>query len=144
MPSRNRLRRLAAVVLLAWLFGLASGIANACALGGDSPHAAHAAPAAVHVHHAGMSMDSGDCAAPADDAAHGNSPCQTLCDAPPAARSADKELGSLLAGFWLAPAPLPSIGLRMPVAPLAAPAPRAGQARRPGISLPIVFLRLAL
>jgi hypothetical protein len=36
--NRRRLRRWAAQVLLAWLFGLAMGVANACALGESADH----------------------------------------------------------------------------------------------------------
>ena len=45
--DRRRLRRWAAQVLLVWLFGLAMGMANACALG-ESAH-----------HHAGVSAATG-------------------------------------------------------------------------------------
>jgi hypothetical protein len=41
--DRRRLRRWAAQVLLVWLFGLAVGVANACALGVAAHHRASAA-----------------------------------------------------------------------------------------------------
>jgi hypothetical protein len=41
--DRRRLRRWAARVLLVWLFGLAVGVANACALGEAAHHLADAA-----------------------------------------------------------------------------------------------------
>ena len=43
MPTRSRLRRLAAFVLLLWLFGLTSGVVNACVVASGLRHAAHAA-----------------------------------------------------------------------------------------------------
>jgi hypothetical protein len=146
MPTRSRLRRLAAHVLVLWVFGLASGIVNACVLGSDSRHAVHAAAAvAVHVHHAGMVMDDMDShdghEHPAD---HGKPACERLCDAPVAARSADNELASALAGFWLAPAPLPTIALRA-VEPAGRDAPPGVALHvRQAVPVPIAFLRLTL
>jgi hypothetical protein len=145
MLTRSRLRRLAAYVLLAWLFGLASGIANACVHGGDSRHAAHGPAPSGHVHEHGMAMD--------ESAGHGGQehqgdqgkpPCERLCDAPVAARAADNELASVLAGFWLAPAPLASITVR-PFEPADdAPAPNVAPHWRQSVPLPIAFLRLTL
>jgi hypothetical protein len=43
--DRRRLRRWAAQVLLVWLFGLAMGVANACALGEQAYHRSDAATA---------------------------------------------------------------------------------------------------
>jgi hypothetical protein len=43
LSDRRRLRRWAAQVLLAWLFGLAMGVANACALGEQAHHSSEAA-----------------------------------------------------------------------------------------------------
>lgn len=145
MPTRSRVRRLAASVLLLWVFGLASGIVNACVLGSESRHAVHAAAVVVHVHHAGMTMDGMDGHAghehPAD---HGKPACERLCDAPVAARAADNELASALAGFWLAPAPLPTIALR-PFEPADRAALPDGAPRgREGVPLPIALLRLTL
>ena len=55
--DRRRLRRWAAQVLLVWLFGLAMGVANACALGEQAHHrselATAAASDAVQKHHHG-------------------------------------------------------------------------------------------
>lgn len=45
--DRRRLRRWAARVLLVWLFGLAMGVANACALGEPTHHRSDAAPTAA-------------------------------------------------------------------------------------------------
>ena len=145
MPTRSRLRRLAACVLLLWVFGLASGIANACVLGSDSHHASHAAAGAVHVHHDGMAMDHMDGhAAHEHPADHGKPPCEQLCDAPAAARTADHELASALAGFWLAPAPLPAVVLRALEPPVRGALPGAAPRVRDGVPLPIAFLRLTL
>lgn len=45
--DRRRLRRWAAQVLLVWLFGLAMGVANACALGEQAHHRSELATAAA-------------------------------------------------------------------------------------------------
>jgi hypothetical protein len=143
MLARTRLRRLAAYVLLAWLFGLASGIANACVLGSDSRHAAHGSAPVVHEH--GMAMDdSTGHAGHEHQGHHGKLACERLCDAPVAARTADNELGSVLAGFWLAPAPLPSASFHPVDSGAETAAPDAAPSWRPGIPLPIAFLRLTL
>lgn len=135
MPTRSRLRRLAAYVLLAWLFALASGIVNACVLG----EAHDCAAAMSHANgHAGVAMH--------DHGAHqhpGEPPCELLCDAPAAARTAGNELGSALAGLWLTPAPLPSVAVRL--LPLhSEPAPPAEVPRRLAVPLPIAYARLTL
>lgn len=52
--DRRRLRRWAAQVLLVWLFGLAMGVANACALGESAHHRADAKEAtSTSEHHHG-------------------------------------------------------------------------------------------
>lgn len=142
MPSRSRLRRIAACVLLVWLFALTSGIVNACVLGSELRDTS---PAALH------QMD-GHESAMADHTAGGHEapqhhsdqkpPCERLCDAP-AARAADKDLGTVLAGFWLAPAPLPSVQLWLGV--VARESFRAAQPSRHGaVPLPIAYQRLVL
>jgi hypothetical protein len=49
LRNRRYLRRWATLVLLMWLFGLAMGVANACALG-EPGREAHAAAASDHGH----------------------------------------------------------------------------------------------
>jgi hypothetical protein len=142
MPTRSRLRRLAAYVLLVWLFGLASGIVNACVLGSELRHAPHAA----------MHQVDGDEHALADHSAGGHAahehqsnqkpPCERLCDAP-AARAADKDLGSVLAGFWIAPAPLPAVHMR-PLVSERQPVGHVEQPWRVAVPLPIAYQRLTL
>lgn len=138
MPTRSRLRRLAAYVLLVWLFGLACGIVNACVLG----EVHHGAAMMSHAQgDAGLAMH--DHAGHQHQGDHGKPPCERLCDAPAAARPADNELGSVLAGLWLAPAPLPSIAVRL--LPLhREPAPAAEAPRRDAVPLPIAYARLTL
>ena len=48
--DRRSLRRWAAHVLLVWLFGLAMGVANACALGDSVHHLTEAKAVAEHHH----------------------------------------------------------------------------------------------
>jgi hypothetical protein len=154
MPRRSVLRRLAAYVLLLWLFGLASGVVNACVIGGEVRHGAPMVSHVGHESHASMAMhemamhdmamdemamDAGD----QDQTEHSTPPCERLCDAPAVARVADKELGSVLAGFWLAPAPLPTVTLRLlPLATRTAPASEPPW--RPGVPLSIAFQHLTL
>ena len=149
MHRRSVLRRLAAYVLLLWLFGLASGVVNACVIGGQVRHGAPMVSHVGHESHAGMAMhdmsmhetavDAGD----QDQTEHSSPPCERLCDAPAAARVADKELGSVLAGFWLAPAPLPTVTLRL--LPLhSSTAPASEPPWRPSVALSIAFQHLTL
>lgn len=156
MPSRTALRRLASYVLAVWLFALGCGVVNACVISGELGHGVP--DASVHQGH-GMSgedmaghdmgshdMGAHDMAAHAGHDHHGEHdkpPCERLCDAPAAARLADKELGSSLAGFWLAPAPLPTVALWV-LPPATHAAPVSEQPWRATVPLPIAFQRLAL
>ena len=56
--DRRRLRRWAAQVLLVWVFGVAMGVANACALGEPAHHRSDAATTATS--HAGQPHLHGD------------------------------------------------------------------------------------
>lgn len=126
---RRQLRRWAARLLLVWLFGVATGVANACAMG-FSPGAEAVAQTASSHHHDG---DEGD-------QAKGN--CQDFCQKAsvtvPSAQSAPDKvtLAALPLFASIAPAPvLPQISAFWP----AMPPDRQGA---PPIS--ILFLRLAL
>jgi hypothetical protein len=148
MPSQRRLRRFAAYVLLVWLFGLGSGIVNACVVADQLRQVEHATVPAHHDHGA-MALHS----AAAEDAqpgAHDESgndlarpPCERLCDAPPAAPQADKQSANPLGAGWLAAAPLPSFDFR-PLARPSAATPDAGLRWVATIPIPIAFLRLTL
>lgn len=142
MPTRARLRRFAACVLLLWLFGLASGVVNACVVASGLRHAAHAAameaaqPQAAHGANAA--------AAQHDHDGHDEQPpCERLCDEPAAPTQADKQQASPLSGFWLAAAPLPALPQWQAVTKRA-PLPRTEPASRAAIPIPIAYLRLAL
>lgn len=141
MPTRSRLRRFAACVLLLWLFGLASGV-NACVVASGLRHAAHAAAleaANDHASHAGHAA-----AAQHDhESREDQPPCERLCDEPLAPAQADKQQASPLSGFWLAAAPLASLP-QWPDMARSAPLPRAEPAARRAIPIPIAYLRLAL
>lgn len=136
MPTRSRLRRFAAYVLLAWLLGLASGIANAC-LVGEIRH-----DQSVHIDHDMATLGHAGHERHGGQSDHDKPPCERLCDAP-AARPADKEFTSALAGFWLAPAPLPLVTLRLLPARAQAIA-MADPPSRVTVPLPIAFGRLTL
>ena len=73
--DRRRLRRWAAQTLLAWLFGLAMGVANACALWDPGHHAAvldSSVELAGHEHH--------DLDADHHDGDDGSANCLDFCD----------------------------------------------------------------
>ena len=97
---RRQLRRWAARLLLVWLFGVATGVANACAMG-FSPGAEAVAAAAPSHHHDG---DEGD---------HAKGNCHDFCQKAsvtvPSAQSApDKVTLAALPMFAsIAPAPVP-------------------------------------
>ena len=82
--SRRRMRNTAFMVLLAWLFAVASGVANACLL--ESPHhdlhASAAAASAVDLPDH-LAAHSGDIAAHSDDVHTSSPPCQKVCDDTP-------------------------------------------------------------
>ena len=142
MPTLARLRRLAASVLLLWLFGLASGVVNACVVASGLRHAAHAAAVESARDHPAAAADA--VAAQQDHDGHGDqAPCERLCDEPVAPAQADRQQSSPLSGFWLTAAPLPSFQ-QWPAVVSSAPLARAEPVSRTAIPIPIAYLRLAL
>lgn len=139
MPTRTRLRRFAACVLLLWLFGLASGVVNACVVASGLRHAAHAAALEAAHDHAAYGGD----AALAQHDHEEQRPCERLCDEPVAPTQADKQQSSPLTGFWLAAAPLAALP-HWQAGPRRGPLPRAEPASRAAVPIPIAYLRLAL
>jgi hypothetical protein len=141
--QRHRLRRLAAQLLLAWLFALAAGIVNACVLepglregGAAAGHDRHAAAATPR--HDGHAGDHGNRSHDSSKA-----PCVKFCDEQAAGAQALKQPTDLFTATWLAPGPTnpPSIGTT--------PRVPGGFAHdhelwRSAIPIPIAFLRLAL
>ena len=148
MFHQRSLRRLAATVLLVWLFGLASGIVNACIVSAELRPGAAFAESVEHDHaaitaEAAEAMEHG--LAGHDNGGQPVSPaCERLCDAPPAAPNAERLAANLLSSLWLAVAPPPTIVVQA-VPPSSALLPRADQAW-PAAAIPIsiAFLRLAL
>lgn len=142
MPTRAQLRRFAASVLLLWLFGLASGIVNACVVTSGLRHAAHAAALeAAHDHGAHAVVDHGS--DHGHDSVPAQPPCERLCDEPAAPTQGDKQQSTPLAALWLPAAPLPAV--QTWDAPLVRVAPPPGDpAARAGAPIPIAYLRLAL
>lgn len=150
--NRRQLRRWAARVLLVWLFGVASGVANACWTEGylpaDAAHAdaAAAAPGAAAVPecelHSGSQPDAHQ-AAPAGDQSQAKSHCKTYCDAvtvsiTPLKTSLDNTPVHAMA--------VATIAFAAPVAgasPVHLLGPRR-DAGPPRTSIRIAFLRLAL
>lgn len=145
MPTRTRLRRLAACVLLLWLFGLTSGVVNACVVASGLRHAAHAAAAEAAQDRATPAADAAAAAGwqHDHDGHHEKPPCERLCDEPAAPTQADKQQASPLSGFWLAAAPLASVP-QWPAMVRTAPLARGATASRTAIPIPIAYLRLAL
>lgn len=112
-PHRRASRFTASVVLLAWLFALASGVANACLLEARSTHAHDAQAAAVSAGHAGAvaSHDDGNrtresCLKVCGDGAQ----CPTTPDAKVV--QADIGLASVVAVLWHPAAPLAAASRR--------------------------------
>lgn len=146
----QRLRRIAAQVLLMWLFALSAGIANACVLEAQSRRDAaslvhdidHVAVAAVHGDHPSEHPSEHLQGSPGSPDP-GKAPCVKFCDEPSAAAQVLKTQVDPPAGAWLA-------GVS-PSAP-AVDAPSDGAAVhvarhapwRPSVPIPIAFLRLAL
>lgn len=144
MPTRVQLRRLAACVLLLWLFGLASGVVNACVVASGLRHAAHAAARDSAQDHAGHGSSGSPHAAGLEhESDDGTPPCERLCDEPAAPVQADKQQSTPLSGFWLAAAPLPHL-THWPAIDRAEPIPRGEVASRTAIPIPIAYLRLTL
>lgn len=149
--NRLQLRRWAARVLLVWLFGLVSGVANACWVEEiEHAGAAHQHVAAVATGDVAMAecvlhseaQHDGKQAAAGDDEPHAKSNCKTYCDAltisiAPLKTSLDNAPAHTIAVFTVAPA-----------APLAgaSPMPVMMPGRGVGQDIPILFafLRLAL
>jgi hypothetical protein len=147
MFHQRSLRRFAATVLFVWLFGIASGIVNACIVSGELGRGAALAESVEHDHSAmtaaeAETMEHGSVAH--DDGAKSGSPaCERLCEAPPAAPQAEKLGGNLLSAFWLAVAPPPTMVVQA-VPRSSTPPPRADHAWSAAIPISIAFLRLAL
>ena len=139
----KRLRRLAAQILLGWLFALAAGIVNACVV--DVPR--QPAPAAPHEHrheHAGPAAHGHDTAA-----GHHHSPglakahCAKFCGDEGSTVPAVKQSFDPGAVAWMAAAPTP--GLVFAAGVDATPLHRADATAPPGrVPIPIAFLRLTL
>jgi hypothetical protein len=139
MPTRSQLRRLAAYVLLVWLFGLGSGIVNACIVKAQLADAGQAMVHAGH-DHAAMSSDSGG---HDHETHHTKPPCERLCDGPPAAPQADHQQANPLSGLWLAAAPPPSSQFQV-LAGLRENRIGTDAQSRASIPISIAFLRLTL
>lgn len=131
---RHHLRRWAAVVLLAWVFGIVMSVANACAI---QPSADASAVAAEHAtasaHHHGSDDES-------DEAAKAN--CLDFCEESSVAAATWQPLADSANFAWL-PAILIALVLPQPRLQAARSflSPPAHTGAPP---IPIAFLRLAL
>jgi len=129
--QRKRLSRLAAHVLLVWLFALTMGIVNACVLEPETHHGAAAVThhASAHTHHGSAHAD--------------KAICIKFCDEPSMGAQILKQQFDPFDGTWLVPAPagLPVISTTVHVADAFH---AAHELWRPAIPIPIAFLRLTL
>jgi hypothetical protein len=142
LSQPQRLRQLAVYVLLAWLFGLATGVVNACVARSDASPAAHSVAHAVAVQAPAFDAVAQE---PMDDEQgcdHNRPPCERLCDGPSAVTQAEKHQSNPLSGFWLAP-PVPSFHFPR-LAVLNGLAAGAEPGWPASIPIPIAFLRLTL
>jgi len=131
---RKRLRRVAAHVLLVWLFALTTGIVNACVLAAQTHHGVTAVTS--HQHDAFADAHYG----PAHAA---KAICIKFRDEPAAGAQMLKQQFDPFNGAWLVLAPpgLPHIGTTAHVADAFHAAHELG---RPAIPIPVAFLRLTL
>jgi len=142
-PYRNRLRHLAARVLVVWLLALATGFVNACVV---NP-ALHTRIVPALDQHEDRAANAG----PADD--HAGQPCGSAHDPTPACSKFCSEPSTAAQDPKHPMDPADAVWLAMPiVAPLSvAPSPTAARVPgrdperwRPAASIPIFFLRLTL
>jgi hypothetical protein len=141
LSQPHRLRRFAVYVLLVWLFGLGSGIVNACVVHSELSHGtvsvAHEHNGTGHVADASdQSMDDHECD-------HSRPACERLCDGPSVVPQAEKQQSNPLSGFWLASAPIPAFNFQCSTDPRG-PVSSARLRWHTTIPIPIAFLRLAL
>lgn len=133
---RHYLRRWAAVVLLAWVFGIVMSVANACAI--QPPASTHAS--AVAVEHATASSHHHDSDGESDEAAKAN--CLDFCDESSVAAATWQPLADSANFAWL---PAILIALVLPQPQLqAARSVLSTPAHTGAPPIPIAFLRLAL
>lgn len=137
--DRRRLRRWATQVLLVWLFGIATGMANACALRVAAHHHESASASAVH-HETGMSHDHGRQSQDADEQVN----CLDFCEKSSVAATSLKftlDQGGDVQSFAILPSPSPGVAAW----PVVASARGGGvRATRGGPPPRIAFQRLAL
>jgi hypothetical protein len=137
----RQIRRLAAHVLLVWLFVLGVGVANACVV---QMGLHHSAETVAPCHEAVLeSAQSGQATQGDHQPDRTHPPCQRLCDGPSAVTQAEKTQSNPLNGFWLASAPLPSVTFQSWAEPSGI-VPSDDPHWRQAVPIPIAFLRLAL
>ena len=113
-------RKAVVLVLLAWLFALASGVANACLLEAPATHAHVVAAATVGEHvSAGMAGHSGAVADDGDETPAAKAPCLKVCDESSNALVSQPNMTQADTG----PAPLVKVLWPVAVADRVAPSP---------------------
>lgn len=139
----KRLRRLAAQVLLMWLFALSAGFVNACVLEARLPVVGSASVQVPGHAHAAPLPDADPCAHGDSSPEPGKAPCVKFCDEPAAGAQVLKTQFDPSSAAWAALASFstPTID----AAPPAISAQGADhEAWRPAVPIPIAFLRLVL
>lgn len=136
----QRLRRLAAQVLLMWLFALASCVVNACMLAPGAQHAAYGDPAQQGQHaHMPCGLADGHSSPPAS-----KTPCAKFCEEPSAnAQTVNIQPNDTFNPVGLPMGPPPSFGTPVLVEVVDTPSPEP-VIWRASVPIPIAFLRLTL
>lgn len=143
--QRKRLRRLAAQVLLAWLFALTSSVVNACVIEPDLRHEAvsslqsshGAAPSPGHLH----TEQAPGHAHP--DSHADKAPCAKFCDDESTSVPTIRQLVNPLGTVWLAPPPNAGLPVQSALESVGAFRVERGS-QRARIPILFAFLRLTL
>ena len=146
MFARNHLRRLAAYVLLGWVFALATGIVNACVIqpslrAADTASRVHEADASTRSIDAHWTHDHGE-GQPGPSQEH-KAPCDKFCDEPSTVAQTPKQTFDPIDLGWLVLPPssdAPTDATRI-ASGIATGHPERW---RPAAPIPILFLRLTL
>jgi hypothetical protein len=142
LAQSQRLRRLAAFVLLLWASVLATGVVHACMV---QTQLQHAVQSVAEGQSGGTDAGEVDCHhAAGNESTASRPPCERLCDGPSAVPQAEKHLANPLGGFWLACAPIPSFVFQSAPQHSRTTIHSAHDRWRTAIPISIAFLRLAL
>ncbi|MBE0546767.1 MAG: hypothetical protein IH627_03720 [Rubrivivax sp.] len=143
--QQRTLGRLAAHMLVVWVFALTAGIVNACVVGAESRHdvlseaQGPSASAATGAHDGAVGAADGDHPPPCGP----TDPCARFCADESTRLPTLKQPSAPWTGIWLAPPPSP-LAVTAPQDPGQRTARPDALLRRERIPIPIAFLRLTL